>query len=237
MVHCKGTIARRLQLQAAAMSRWWTAFPSPAARKECLMIRKTAPLAAALLTLLLAGTARADFVYTFTTADETKAPNAGSLNGSFTVSDAVVAGGSITIETQATDLSFALTGSKNGFFEQTYTLANFTGGSGTYPIPVKADGSFNFGVGQSASLFFANNVGGETLNIGVTQSPPSGYGVATNEVSDSGSGTWTVEHRTSVVPEPSSVVLAILGGACGLVGGGYRRLRRQQSDQHPEPQS
>jgi hypothetical protein len=199
------------------------------------MIRTTAPLAAALLTLLLAGTTRADFIYTFTTT--AAAPNGGgSLNGSFTESTAVVQTGFISIA-QATAVSFTLSNTANPFFNQTYTQSDFTGADGIYPIPVdKTTGAFNYMSGQSTTLHFTK--AGEDLSLIITQLPPSSFEVSLGgENPTDGSGAWTVTQTTSVVPAPSSMVLAILGGACGFVGGVCRRLRRKQGNQQPQPQS
>jgi hypothetical protein len=198
------------------------------------MIRKTAPLAAALLTLLFAATARADFMYAFTTTVPA-ANGGGSLSGSFTVADAVVATGNIVVTSKAVNdfksLSFALSGTMSPFFDQTYTLADYIGADGTNPIPVnKTDGTFNYQPGASTTLHFLKS--GENIDLTITQSSTTFEVSLLGEMPTDGTGSWTVTPTTTTVPAPSSIVLVIVGGACGVVGGFCRRLRRQQCDQN-----
>ena len=186
-----------------------------------MVMKRTTTVLFALVALLWASAARADFVYMYSGASQ-----AGStLVGQFTVADSVVASGSFTVA-DITGLSLEYT-SPGPFASHTYILVEFVSTEGVYPIPVNPDGTFGH-TGDEFTLlnFSTGGVVPQKLALALSQ-PPSPYTVDLGENEDNGTGVWTVMQTTTVTPEPRSILLALVGGACGFVSAARRRLGRR----------
>jgi hypothetical protein len=190
------------------------------------MAHTTARLAA-LLGLLLVGTARADFMYTFTTTSP--APIAGSVTGWFRVSDSVLVDGFLDAS-RVMSFHFDLPDAQDPFFPHTFDSSLLSDSiTITTHFPdrtVASDGTFlsdatgNYQLFEMVTKDFQNSKQ-EVVDIKLNSSIAAAA-VVTGDIGGGTtigpvllSGTWTGSGVTPVVPEPSSILLVLMTGACG----------------------
>jgi hypothetical protein len=191
-------------------------------RVLAVAMRRISPFfLAAFLTLVFGQRTKADFIYSFTTTMP-----GDNLGSSLSVTlDAIVA------PLPSTPLSAANIVS----IESTYTSTSFSFLNFTNTNPNQLDGAATVN-GLTGDILAPANlfVDGPLLSIFLDFGPlntPQGFLVGTFFGSDVCTGTWTVEQTGPVVPEPSSLVLAGVGGCILLVGAVRRRYRRQEAPQ------
>jgi hypothetical protein len=153
----------------------------------------------------------ADYIYDFTTTQD--AGKGGNVSVSFAVSDAVVATGTISAILYN---QMALTGTSPPFHDLFFSTGP-TGGNGLSVDPIT--GMFT---GLSPRVLFGDPEENVVLLSSFT--PHARYAVNLPTDTEVGFGDWTVTH-TSVVPEPSSLALAVAAGAVFSLGGMWRRYR------------
>jgi hypothetical protein len=193
------------------------------------MTRKLVPLVACLLLLVLAVTARADIIYTFTTT--TPAPHAGTISGAFSVPDNAIAKGKL-VGSDIDSYLFFETGTSSPFFPFVWspTLGNQFADANRPVNPVTGQFAPPFNDISTDIVFLNPPFGPSLLFI------PTGPNTATFEVvsglnAESGSGTFTISGPgqppvAPLIPEPSSILLVGFAGISGLVYLGIRRGSR-----------
>jgi hypothetical protein len=180
-------------------------------------------LVAALFVLASFPKARADFIYQFTTTPPVGI--GGSLSVTITASDAAVTTGSLS-SSDITSLDMALTG----------TSAPFVDGMTTSLSAL----SNPFAVDPSTGAFSANTpelfatFPPETVDLMASAPNTAIYKVTTPDVVQNGQGIWSVTH-TATVPEPSSAVLAVVGGCVASAVAVRRRGRRRSGSAATTP--
>lgn len=176
---------------------------------------------AALLILGFGERVQAGFIYHFTTT--TTAGIGGSLDVTITASDAAVASGHLDAS-NIDSLLLKLTGTSSPFLDFTSTDPNdLVTPPGFLVNPTT--GAF---VGATPFIHHLTEFA-ENVNIAASPSPNNVRWTdnAPNGMPESGVGDWSVTQTTPPVPEPSSLVLAGVGGFIALAGA-LRRSRRQE---------
>ncbi|HLN28260.1 MAG TPA: PEP-CTERM sorting domain-containing protein [Gemmataceae bacterium] len=180
------------------------------------MRRKTLISCATLLALVVGQSAQADYIYQFTTIPPTGI--GGSLSATITAPDSAISTGSISAA-DITSLQLQLSGTSLPFVDGTTTATGALIGSFSVNTTT---GDF---ISTRPELFAA--IPPETVTLSPSLSDIANYIVQIPDVGQTGEGIWSVKH--SGVPEPSTVLLAGIGGLIGLAVAVRCRCRRWEA--------
>jgi hypothetical protein len=177
-------------------------------------MRRTSSIFLATLLAVASGqSARADFIYRFTTT--TSAGIGGSLSVTIDAPDSAVSTGTIS-SGDISSLSMQLSGTSAPFVDGMTTSTSALVGSFSVDTTT---GAFT---AMSPELFAAFPP--ETVTLAASSSSLAGYTVSIPDVVQDGQGVWSVTQ--SSVAEPSTGVMAFLAGLIGLAVALRHRGRR-----------
>jgi hypothetical protein len=209
------------------------------------MQRRILYLVVAFLTLVFVPSAKADFIYNFTT-DTAATQGGGILTITIVAPDSAVASGTIS-SGNITSLSLSLTSTSLPFFNTTDTSKSDL--QGTFSVDITTGAFAALSSTPAVTEFVSSGGNFPTLqneNVGpiavgstpvlsvsdvsysIHSAPPFG----SNRLTELGSGTWTVTPPSTAVPEPSSLFLASVGSILAI---GVISLRRKKRHFSPIP--